>query len=260
MAELPGFSLLLKTIARLRAPDGCPWDRRQTAESMAPCLLEEAFEASDALRRGATEEAKEELGDVLVNGTMISQIADEDGRFGPDEVARDAAEKLIRRHPHVFGDQQAKSAEIALETWERRKQQEKAARGVDRSALSGVPSALPALLRAYRMGQKAAKVGFDWPSLDGPKKKLSEELTELDEAVASGEPDAVSEELGDVLFSVCNLARHLGVNPETALAGAADKFQRRFGAIERTYDYDLRGRTLAELERAWQRAKSEPPS
>lgn len=258
MAELPGFSLLLKTIARLRAPDGCPWDRKQTTESMAPCLLEEAFEASDALRRRATEESKEELGDVLVNVAMISQIADEDGRFGPDQVARDAAEKLIRRHPHVFGDQQAKSAEIALETWERRKQQEKVERGVDRSALSGVPSALPALLRAYRMGQKAAKVGFDWPDSGGPRRKLSEEIAELDEAVADGEHDAVSEELGDVLFSVCNLARHLGINPETALADAADKFQRRFGVVERTYDYDLRDRTLAELEVAWQRAKSEP--
>ena len=258
MAELPGFSLLLQTIARLRAPDGCPWDRKQTTESMAPCLLEEAFEASDALRRSATEDSKEELGDVLVNVAMISQIAAEDGRFGADEVARHAAEKLIRRHPHVFGDQQAKSAEVALETWERRKQQEKAERGVDRSALSGVPSALPALLRAYRMGQKAAKVGFDWPDLLGPRQKLSEEVAELDEAIAEDETAAVAEELGDVLFSVCNLARHLGINPETALAGAADKFQQRFGAIEREYDYDLRGRTLAELEEAWQRAKNAP--
>ena len=154
--------------------------------------------------------------------------------------------------------QQAKSAEVALETWERRKQQEKAERGVDRSALSGVPSALPALLRAYRMGQKAAKVGFDWPDLLGPRQKLSEEVAELDEAIAEDETAAVAEELGDVLFSVCNLARHLGINPETALASAADKFQQRFGAVERAYDYDLRGRSLAELEEAWQRAKNAP--
>lgn len=256
MADLPGFSHLLATIARLRAPDGCPWDKKQTTASMAPCLLEEAFEVADALRRGDTAESKEELGDVLVNVAMIGQIASEDGRFGADEVAQAAADKLIRRHPHVFGDQQAKSAEIALETWERQKQKEKAEKGIDRSALSGVPGALPALLRAYRVGQKAAKVGFDWPDRDGPRQKLDEEIHELDEAVAAGDQDAITEELGDVLFSVCNLARHLGVNPETALANTADKFQRRFGAVERTFDYELKGRSLEEMEAAWQRAKS----
>jgi tetrapyrrole methylase family protein/MazG family protein/ATP diphosphatase len=255
MSALPGLTLLLQTVARLRAPDGCPWDREQTTASMAPCLVEEAFEAGDALRRGDTQEAKEELGDVLVNVAMISQIASEDGRFGVDEVARDAADKLVRRHPHVFGDARADSADGALQSWEQQKQREKAARGQDRSALSGVPQALPALLRAYRVGQKAAKAGFDWPDRGGPRRKLDEELRELDEAVASGDDGAVSHELGDVLFSVCNLARHLGVNPETALADAADRFQRRFGGVERAFDYELRGRTLDELESAWESAK-----
>lgn len=260
MADLAGFSLLLETIARLRAPDGCPWDRKQTTDSMAPCLLEEAFEASDALRRGATDEAREEVGDVLVNVAMISQIASEDGRFCADEVARGAAEKLIRRHPHVFGDQRADSAEGALQTWEQQKQRERDEQGVDRSALSGVPRALPALLRAYRVGQKAAKVGFDWPDVDGPREKLAEELNELADAVAAGDQRAVSEELGDVLFSVCNLARHLGVNPETALADTADKFQRRFRAVEEAFDFDLDRRSLDEMERAWQDAKREERS
>lgn len=257
MADLPGFTLLLTTIARLRAPDGCPWDRKQTTASMAPCLVEEAFEASDALRRGSTADSREELGDVLVNVAMISQIAGEDGRFGADEVAQAAAEKLVRRHPHVFGDQRADDAEGALQTWERQKQQERDARGDagDRSALSGVPSALPALLRAYRVGQKVAKVGFDWPDLQGPRSKLDEEVAELDEAVRAGERQAVSDELGDVLFSICNLARHLGVNPETALADATDRFQQRFQKVEAAMDYDLSGRDLAELEAAWQQAK-----
>ncbi|MCK5941193.1 MAG: nucleoside triphosphate pyrophosphohydrolase [Planctomycetes bacterium] len=257
MADLPGFSHLLATIARLRAPDGCPWDRKQTTASMAPCLLEEAFEASDALRRGATDEAREELGDVLVNVAMIGQIASEDGRFGADDVARDAADKLIRRHPHVFGGERADDAENALQTWERQKQREKAERGLDRSALSGVPTALPALLRAFRVGQKAAKVGFDWPDRDGPRRKLDEELGELDDAIQSGDEAAIADELGDVLFSVCNLARHLGVNPETALAGTADKFQRRFAAVERAFDYQLEGRDLEALEAAWRRAKAD---
>ncbi len=255
MAELPGFTHLLRTIARLRAPDGCPWDRKQTTESMAPHLVEEAFEAADALRRGAVDESRAELGDVLVNVTMISQIASEAGQFTADDVAQTASEKLIRRHPHVFGDQQADSAEIAFKTWETEKQREKEAAGEDRSVLSGVPKAMPALLRAYRVGEKAAKVGFDWPDRDGPRAKLSEEVTELDEAVQSGDQAAIADELGDVLFSVCNLARHLGVNPEVALASTNDKFQRRFARVEQTFDYDLQGKPLADLEEAWDQAK-----
>ena len=259
MSALPGFHHLLQTIARLRAPDGCPWDREQTTASMAPCLVEEAFEASDALRRGLTEEAREELGDVLVNVTMISQIASEDGRFCADEVAMQAADKLVRRHPHVFGDTCADSADSALQSWEQQKQREKAARGQDRSALSGVPSALPALLRAYRVGQKAAKAGFDWPDRDGPRGKIDEDVQELDEAVASGDERAIAHELGDLLFSACNFARHLGVNPETALADATDHFQRRFQEVERSLGHELRSRSLDELEGAWEEAKRDEP-
>ncbi|HEB54228.1 MAG TPA: nucleoside triphosphate pyrophosphohydrolase [bacterium] len=255
MSELPGFTHLLATVARLRAPDGCPWDRKQTMASMAPHLVEEAFEAADALRREDLPASREELGDVLVNVAMISQIASEADHFQADEVARAAADKLVRRHPHVFGDRRAESAEIAYRNWEREKQKEKAARGEDQSALSGVPSALPALLRAFRIGQKAAKAGFDWPDRDGPRAKLDEELGELDEAVATGDEARIAEELGDVLFSVCNLARHLGVNPEVALTDTSNRFQRRFARVEREFDFDLGDRTLDQLEAAWQRAK-----
>lgn len=222
---------------------------------MAPHLVEEAFEAADALRRGNTDESQAELGDVLVNVTMISQIASEAGQYTADDVAQSAAEKLIRRHPHVFGDQQANSAEMAFKTWETQKQLEKQAAGEDPSVLSGVPKAMPALLRAYRVGEKAAKVGFDWPDRDGPRAKLSEEVAELDEAMQAGDQASIADELGDVLFSVCNLARHLGVNPEVALAATTDKFQARFRHVEQALDYEFQGKPLADMEAAWDEAK-----
>ena len=259
---LPGVQQLRATIARLRAPDGCPWDRKQTAASMAPHLLEEAFEATDALRRGDEAHAREELGDVLVNVAMIRQIESEGGGASFDDVAAAAASKLVRRHPHVFGDQQAASAEIAFGRWEEQKRAEKAAAATasgddrERSVLAGVPVALPALLRSFRIGEKAAKAGFDWPDRSGPRQKVDEELRELDEAIARGSAAAIADELGDVLFSLCNLARHLGVNPEMALGGTTDKFQRRFQAVEAELGYQLAGRSLAEMDAAWNRAKA----
>lgn len=259
-APLPGVQRLLATIARLRAPDGCPWDRKQTEASMAPHLVEEAFEAADALRRGAPRASEEELGDVLVNVAMIRQIASEAGGVGFDAVAGQAADKLVRRHPHVFGDRKAESAEIAFANWEREKQKEKAAAAGDdpaaRSVLAGVPKALPALLRAFRVGEKAAKTGFDWPDAEGPRAKVREELAELDEALAAGDRAAIEAELGDVLFSLCNVARHAGVNPETALLGTVDKFQRRFLAVEQAFGFDLAGRSLDEMDRVWNTAKA----
>jgi MazG family protein len=259
MAEAPlrtdnGIRRLIDTVARLRAPDGCPWDRQQTAASMAPHLLEEAFEAADALRREDAASSKEELGDVLVNVAMISLIAHERGLFDLDDVAAAAAAKLVRRHPHVFGDRRAESAEIAYQRWEQAKRAERGASS-ERSVLAGVPVALPALLRAFRIGEKAARAGFDWPDRGGPRAKVAEELHELDQAIAASDQSRASEELGDVLFSLCNLARHLGVNPEVALAGTIDKFQRRFGVVERNLDYRLDGRSLAEMDAAWDRAK-----
>lgn len=257
-SRLPGLHALLATIARLRADGGCPWDRKQTTASMAPHLLEEAFEATDALRRDDLAASKEELGDVLVNVAMIGQIASEAGAFTCDDVAAAAAQKLVRRHPHVFGDQQAASAELAYRSWEKQKLAERAAaaNATDRSVLAGVPTALPALLRAFRIGEKAARAGFDWPDRDGPRSKVTEELGELDAAIGGGDPATIAAELGDVLFSLCNLARHLGVNPEMALGATTDKFQRRFTSVEREFDYQLAGRSLAEMDAAWNRAKA----
>lgn len=255
-APLPGLHQLLATVARLRAPDGCPWDRQQTTASMGPHLVEEAFEAADALRTGDDASTREELGDVLVNVAMIGQIASEQGRFDVDAVAAGAAAKLVRRHPHVFGDRKADSAETAYRTWEAQKHTERRDDGVPRGALAGVPVALPALLRAFRVGEKAARTGFDWPDRSGPRAKLDEELAELDQAIAAGDTVGVAAELGDVLFSLCNLARHLGANPEVALAGTIDKFQRRFAMVERRFGFDLKGRSLAELDAAWEQAKA----
>jgi tetrapyrrole methylase family protein/MazG family protein/ATP diphosphatase len=252
-SNLPGLTRLLATVARLRAPDGCPWDRKQTTTSMAQSLVEEAFEAADALRSGDDLAAGEELGDVLVNVALIGQIAGEAGRFAVDDVADRAAQKLVRRHSHVFGDVAVDGAEMAYRNWERMKRAERG--DGPRSVLAGVPSALPALQRALRMGEKAARAGFDWPDRAGPRSKLDEELAELDEAVAAGDERAIRGELGDVLFSLCNLARHLGINPEMALADACDKFQRRFGAVEREFGYELHGHPLEELDAAWVRAK-----
>jgi tetrapyrrole methylase family protein/MazG family protein len=262
---LPGIRSLLSTVARLRAEDGCPWDRKQTTRSMAPHLLEEAFEAADALTRQHPDDAREELGDVLVNVAMLCQIAGEppaaaspdDLRgFDLDTVAAAAADKLVRRHPHVFGDVQAESAEDAYASWERQKRAEG---GPDRprGALDGVPVALPALLRAYRTGQKAAKAGFDWPDPQGPRVKLDEELAELDAAVTAGGKAAIEHELGDVLFSICNLARHLGIEPETALCGTIERFTRRFRQVEHELGPNLAERNLQEMEAAWQRAKQQ---
>jgi ATP diphosphatase len=261
-SPLPGVQQLLATVARLRAPDGCPWDREQTAATMAPHLLEEAFEAADALREGTGPASREELGDVLVNVAMIAQIVREGGGYDFDAVAAGAAAKLVRRHPHVFGDRKAESSSIAYANWEREKAKEKeqaagaGAAGAERSVLAGVPTALPALLRAYRVGEKAAKAGFDWPDRDGPRAKVGEELAELDAAITSGDAAAIADELGDVLFSLCNLARHLRTNPEVALAGTTAKFQRRFASVERELGHRLTGRSLAELDAAWDRAKA----
>ena len=251
-----GFQKLVDVVARLRGEGGCPWDRKQTPQSMAPTLLEEAYEAVDALRRGETREAQEELGDVLINIAMVAQMFAEGGGPGLDAIASAAADKLVRRHPHVFGDARDDAQHAAFAGWEQRKREERQAQGREAGVLDGVPAAMAALLRAYRIGQKAAKVGFDWPDRRGPREKIDEELRELDAAAAGNDAAAIRDELGDVLFSVCNLARHLGVEPETALRGTVDKFVARFQFVERELGPDLERRTLDEMEASWLRAKS----
>jgi tetrapyrrole methylase family protein/MazG family protein len=262
-AALSALRRLLDVIARLRAPDGCPWDHQQSTASMAPHLLEEAFEAVEALRRGDARHACEELGDVLMNVGMIAQISSEAGGFSIADVAAAVADKLVRRHPHVFGDQRVDGATQAFANWERMKQQETAA-GAKQGVLDGVPASLPALLAAYRVGEKAARVGFDWPDAQGPRQKVDEELRELDAAIAGGDRTAIADELGDLLFSICNLGRHLRTEPEMALRSTIDRFRQRFAGVEQELGGDLSTRSLAELDAAWNRSKQRlanaPPS
>ena len=251
---------LRAVIAALRTKDtGCPWDLQQTASSMAPHLLEETHEAIEAIEAGDQTKTCEELGDVLMNVFLIARIAEEDGAFTIDDVARTVADKLVRRHPHVFGDAVAgdvpRDAAHVLRNWEAIKRQEGAADNQRRSVLAGVPRDLPALLKALRVGEKAARVGFDWPDRSGPLAKLREELAEFDAARAGGEHAEIEAELGDVLFSLVNLARHLNINPEMALRRTVDRFATRFAYVENKLGDRLLGASLAEMEAAWQEAK-----
>ncbi len=256
----PEFVRLRGVIAALRTPDtGCPWDLQQTAATMAPHLLEEAFEAVEAIERGAPAAICEELGDVLMNVFSIARIAEERAEFTIDDVARTVADKLVRRHPHVFGDRTAgegaaRDAGQVLQNWDAIKRREGKS-GEPRGALSGVPRQLPALLKALRIGEKAARVGFDWPDQRGPRDKLTEELGEFDAACASRDGAAIASELGDVLFSLCNLARFWGIDPEMALRGTIDRFMQRFALVERALEGRIPGASLEEMEAAWQDAK-----
>ncbi len=246
---------LLSIIARLRAPDGCPWDREQSTTSMAPHLLEEAYEAVEALNRGDREASCEELGDLLMNILMVAQISSEAGGYDQADIASRIADKLIRRHPHVFGEVEANDSATVLANWEAIKLQESSGKDQPRTVLGGVPTDLPALLRAFRVGEKAARVGFDWPDCKGPRQKVDEELAELDQAIAAGDTEQIADELGDVLFSVVNLARHTGANPEMALRRTIDRFTARFDLVERNLGDRLSQAKLDELEAAWQAAK-----
>ena len=253
--QTPELHRLQEIITRLRAPDGCPWDREQTEQSMAPHLLEEAYEAIEALQSGDATTSREELGDVLMNILMIAEIANETGRYDMEDVAREISDKLVRRHPHVFGDVEADDSDQVLANWEQIKKEEKGAEQ-PRGTLDGVPAGLPALLQAFRIGEKASRVGFDWPDRQGPRAKLDEELAEFDEAVQSGDAAAIEQELGDVLFSLVNLARHSGINPEMALRLTNQKFRSRFAKVEQHLGARLKDAPLAEKEAAWQSAKA----
>lgn len=254
-------------MVRLRDPEtGCPWDRVQTLSTLKPCVLEETYELLAAMDRPEdTANYVEELGDVLLQVMFQCVMAEQEGRFTFDDVANAIADKLVRRHPHVFGDAVANDPATVLKNWEQIKQQEhrKEAR---HSALDGVPPTLPALLKAQRSQEKAARVGFDWKDAKGPLAKIREELAELEEAVAASDDTAldphVKEELGDLLFSVTNLARHLKADSESALEGATAKFARRFRAVEagaKEAGRDLKGMSLAEMETLWDAAKGKAP-
>lgn len=253
----------------LRGPDGCPWDREQTLASLRPFVLEETYELLDALDRGDLDALCEELGDVLFEAIFLARIAEEDGRFSIGDAIDAIADKLIRRHPHVFTPdgrpladaRETLSSTAVIEKWEDLKAKERQTAGArEKTILSGVPRTLPALLRAYELGARAAAVGFDWVKSEEVLTKMDEELAELKEAVAHPTPDRAhaEEEMGDLLFTLVNLSRKLGIEPEAALRIANEKFQRRFEGMERDATADgrrLREMTLEELEGSWQTQK-----
>jgi MazG family protein len=247
---------LRHVVHRLRAPGGCPWDREQTHQSLVPHLLEEAYEAADAIRSGDPAQICEELGDILLQPVLHAEIAAETGAFDLDRMATVLTEKLIRRHPHVFGEANAATAEAVVTQWDAIKRQEKGAE--KEGCLHGVGAGLPALMRAQKLQKKAARVGFDWPDAGPVFDKMREETAELEAAVASGDTAAVAEEVGDLLFTVVNLARKLGVESEAALAAANEKFVGRFHAMEvrlAAQGQALGTVSLEQMDQAWNAAK-----
>ncbi len=252
---------LVGIVYRLRDDDGCPWDRAQSVDSMALNLVEEAFEAHEAIANDDDAHVCEELGDTLMNILLIARIAEQGGRFDLAGVAAGIAEKLVRRHPHVFGDRHAGNEAEALASWNAAKDAEQADKKASRpSVLDGVPEGLPALAAALRTGQKAAGVGFDWPDEQGALLKLDEEVAELRGAIGLGEAHKIEEELGDVLFSAVNVARKLKLDPELVLRRATAKFKRRFAVVEASFGSSLGSTPLDDLEHAWRvAASSETP-
>ena len=237
---------LVAIMKRLRDPDGgCAWDREQTFETIAPYTIEEAYEVADAIGRGDLDDLKDELGDLQLQVVYHSTIAEERGAFDIDDVIAAICAKMVRRHPHVFGDQAESPGWEALKAAERGQRE-------DRSALAGVALALPALKRAEKIQSRVARVGFDWPDVSGPRAKIDEELAEIEAAQTA---DEISAEVGDLLFSVVNYARHLGVDPESALRGANGRFESRFRKVEDIADKSLKDMDIEELEALWQRAK-----
>jgi len=262
VAEQSGIERLLHVMARLRDPDGgCPWDLEQDFSSIAPYTIEEAYEVADAIERQDLDDLEGELGDLLLQVVYHAQMAKEAGRFDFETVAARIAEKMIRRHPHVFGAAEVPSAAAQSLAWEDAKAAERAQKeSGDPSILADVPVGLPALTRAAKLQRRAARVGFDWPTLAPVLAKLEEELGEVKaELAAAGSHERLEGEVGDLLFAAVNLARHLGIDGESALRAANQKFERRFRAIEkalRAAGRDLEAASLDEMEALWQRAKA----
>jgi MazG family protein len=258
-SNAPGawFEKLVALQARLRAPNGCPWDREQTHTTLRTFLIEEAYEVLDALESGDDQKFAEEMGDLLLQVVFHSQIAAEEGRFTVADVIREVHEKMVRRHPHVFGDQRAEDAEEVLKAWHQIKARERRAKAAEtgsskeddaaESALDGVPRALPATLEALQLTKKAARTGFDWPDAGGILEKIREEATELQGELAGNDQAKVEEEVGDFLFAAVNLARFLKIDPEIALKNANKKFVRRFHQMERAAEES--GRKFQDVPR-----------
>lgn len=262
---MTGIERLHDIMTRLRNPEtGCPWDRVQTLETLKPCVLEETYELLAAMDCPEDKDNHiEELGDVLLQVMFQCVMAEEKGDFSFDDVANAISDKLVRRHPHVFGDTEAKDPATVLRNWEQIKQQEHK-KELRHSALDGVPASLPALLKAQRTQEKASRVGFDWKDAKGPLEKIKEEIRELEEAVSESSDTSldphVKEELGDLIFAVTNLARHLKADAESALENTTKKFSRRFRAVEagaKAQGRNLKDMALAEMDALWDEAKSE---
>jgi tetrapyrrole methylase family protein/MazG family protein len=250
------FDDLLNIMRRLRGPGGCPWDAEQTHESLTRYLLEETYEVIEAIDAKSPEHLKEELGDLLLQPVFHAAIAEEAGDFDMADIVRTLCDKLVRRHPHVFGDLKISDSDAQVENWERIKKAEK---GEERpSALSGVPPHLPALLKAQKITEKASRVGFDWEHADQVFAKVMEELHEFEEAWEGGDESRMEDELGDLLFAIVNLGRFLSLNPEEALRKTINRFQRRFQYVERNLlskGRKMNETPLADMDRLWEEAK-----
>lgn len=254
------FDDLVQLMTTLRGPNGCPWDRKQTLPSLKPFIIEEAYEVVDAIDRDERPALAEELGDLLLQAVFVAEVTREEGSFDIYDAITAIHEKLVRRHPHVFGDVEANDAEQVLVNWEKLKNEERKAE--DKSLLAGVPQSLPALLKASRLTEKAARVGFDWRRADDVFAKMEEETAEVHEAIASGDPARIHDEIGDLLFTIANLARKLDVNPEEALQSTNRKFTQRFETMEseaRGAERNLDSYSLEELDAMWDRAKRATP-
>ncbi len=246
---------LVNIMARLRSEEGCPWDRKQTRETLKPYLIEEAYELLEAIEKNDPHQIKEELGDLLFQIIFHCQIARERGEFDVWDVLESITEKMLNRHPHVFGDDRIKDASQVIQRWEEHKKREGKLKD---SVLEGIPAALPSLLRAHRVQERASRVGFDWNKREEVYEKLKEELREFEAALESGNRDEIESEMGDLLFSLVNISRFSGINPEDALRRTTDKFIKRFRFIEeeaRKQGKHISELTLSEMDNLWEEAK-----
>ena len=254
------ISALVEIMARLRNPEtGCPWDLAQDFDSISPYTIEEAYEVAHAIAGGQMDELQEELGDLLFQVVYHARLAQEKGAFAIEDVVNGICEKMVRRHPHVFGDETIANAQAQTVAWEEHKAREKASSGkVSSSILDDIPLALPALTRAAKLGRRASKVGFDWPDPLGPRQKIDEELAELDAELPGADKQRMHHEVGDILFAVVNLCRHHDIDPEAALRDCNNRFQQRFGFVEKSLaDEGLSPdrASLQQMDALWERAK-----
>ena len=257
-AELEELRELIALIRKLRAPDGCPWDRKQTKQDIAKYLLDETYELFDALAENDLEHIQEELGDVLFLILFVAEIASEAREFSLADAMKSIKEKMIRRHPHVFGDVKVNSVQDIKDNWQEIKKQERANIQEDRNIFSNIPRSLPALQRAQKITAAASRCGFDWPDISGVKAKLKEELDELEQARKMNDAQKIEEEMGDILFTLVNLSRFTSVDAEQALSGTIDKFLQRFSYITRCLSErgkSLEDASLSEMDALWNEAK-----